>query len=310
VPATVTALVMQLVAKDPAWRPGGAEVARRAGRLRDDLRDSLSAAAGRARDLLAAAAAVPPPAPVIVPAAFAAEARRQVPAASLPGSRGRPGARRRRRRPVPVLASAAVAGLIIMVLAVTVGAALVGHPVGVLPSAPPGQPAGGTAAAPPARQPSSASPGRKARSRTSSGDAGTLQMAASVHRTATAPDSGREKIRRHRLGKDAGQGQGEGQGNSQDQGTGDGNGQGQGTSGNGQGQGTGGRNGQGQETGNENAPVLSVSSWLPGRGSGVTATGRPPNAEGGRMKAGSSAPKGSAGIVGQLVGVGGQLQFW
>ena len=300
VPAGVTALVMQLVAKDPAWRPGGAEVARRAGRLRDDLRDGLSAAAGRARDLLAAAAAVPPPVPVIVPAAFAAEARRQVPAASLPGSRGRPGARRRRRRPVPVLASAAVAGLITMVLAVTVGAALVRHPVGVLPSAPPGQPAGGTAAAPPARQPSSASPGRKARSRTSPGDAGTLQMAASVHRTATAPDSGREKIRRHRLGKDAGQGQGEGQGNSQDQGTGDGNGQGQGTSG----------NGQGQETGNENAPVLSVSSWLPGRGSGVTATGRLPNAEGGRMKAGSSAPKGSAGIVGQLVDVGGQLQFW
>jgi eukaryotic-like serine/threonine-protein kinase len=46
VPANVSALVMQLVAKDPAWRPGSAEVTHLAGRLRDDLRDTVSAGAG------------------------------------------------------------------------------------------------------------------------------------------------------------------------------------------------------------------------------------------------------------------------
>ena len=47
VPADVSALVMQLVAKDPAWRPGSAaEVAQQAGRLRHDLRDDFSARRG------------------------------------------------------------------------------------------------------------------------------------------------------------------------------------------------------------------------------------------------------------------------
>ena len=42
VPAEVSALVMRLVAKDPAGRPGSAaEVARPAGRRRDDLRDDV-----------------------------------------------------------------------------------------------------------------------------------------------------------------------------------------------------------------------------------------------------------------------------
>jgi serine/threonine-protein kinase len=235
VPAGVSALVMQLVAKDPAWRPGSAEVAHRAGRLRDDLRDGLSVGAGRTRVPLAAPAAVPPPAPVIAPAAFAADARRPVPAAPPQAFRARTGARRRRRRPVPVLASAAIAGLITMVLAVTVGAGLIRHPVRAPQAAPPGNSASRIAAGPPARQPSSASPGRKAGHRASPGDTGAPQMDASVHRTVTAPESGREKIRRHRHGKDAGHGQG-----------------------NGPGQGNG--NGRGQGNGNGNAPVLSVLS--------------------------------------------------
>ena len=252
VPAAACALVMQLVAKDPAWRPGSAEVARWAGRLRDDLRDAVGLGADRPRGHLAAPAAVPPPAPVIAPAAFAAGPRRQVPAASGPGSRGRTGVRQRRRRPVPVLASAAFAALITMVLAVTVSAALIWHPVGALPSAPPGHSAGGTAVAPPARQPSSSSPNRKIRSRTSPGGTGALQMDASYHRTVIAPESGREKIRRHRHGKDAGHRQG--QGNGQGQGNSDGNGHGQR---NDRGQGNGDGNGHGQRNGNENAPVLN-----------------------------------------------------
>jgi serine/threonine-protein kinase len=238
VPADVTALVMQLAAKDPAWRPGSTEVAHRAGRLRDDLRDGLSVGTGRTRYLLAGPAAVPPPAPVIAPAAFAAEA-------PLQALRARSAAHRHRRRPVPVLASAAIAGLITMVLAVTVGAALIRHPVGALPAAPPGHSASGTAAAPPARQPSSASPGPKARRRTSPGNTGTLQMDASDHRTVTAPENGREKIRRHRHGKGAGHGQGQGNGHGQGQGNGHGQGQRNG-------------HGQGQGNGNGNASPLTV----------------------------------------------------
>jgi len=256
VPVSVSALVMQLVAKDPAWRPGGAaEVARRAGRLRDDLRDGYGVGAGRPRYPLAAAAAVPPPAPAIAPAAFAADARRPAPAALLLASRARTGARQRRRRPVAVLASAAIAGLLTMVLAVTVGAALIRHPPGALPSGPARHPAGGTTAAPPARQPTSASPTRRARHRTSPGDTGTLRMDASNHRTITAPVSGRETIHRHRQGGGAGNGNGQGQGNGNGNGQGHGNG-----NGNGQGQGNGNGNGQGQGNGNGNAPVLSILS--------------------------------------------------
>ena len=82
VPAEVSALVMRLVAKDPAGRPGSAaEVARQAGRLRHGLRDDFSVGSGRTPGLLAAAVAVPPRAPLIAPAAVAGDARWQVPAA-------------------------------------------------------------------------------------------------------------------------------------------------------------------------------------------------------------------------------------
>jgi serine/threonine-protein kinase len=230
VPAYVSALVMQLVAKDPAWRPGSAaEVAHQAGRLRDDLREDRGAGTGRTRAPRAAPAAAPPPAPVIAPAAFA-DAVWQVPAAVLLASPARTAARRRRRRPVLVLASA-IAGLIGMILAVTVSAALSGHPVGALPPASPGHPASRTAA-PPARQPSFAGPDRKAGYRTSPVGTGPLQMDASDHRTVTAPERGHEKIGSHPNGDNNanhGQGNGKGQGNGNGNGQGNGKGNGAGT---------------------------------------------------------------------------------
>ena len=250
VPADVSALVMRLVAKDPARRPGSAaEVAQHAGRLCDDLREDSNAGAGRTPYPLAVAAAVPPPPPAMAPAAVADGARWQVPAAPRPTSRARTDAHRLRHRPVPVLAFAAIAGLITLVLTVTVGAALSRHPAGALPSAPPRHSASGTVADPPARQPSSASPSRKARRRPGPGDTGMVQMAASDHRTATAAGSGREKIRRHWHGKDAGHGNRDGNGHGH--GNRDGNGHGHGNR-DGNGHGHGNRNG--------NAAVLSVSS--------------------------------------------------
>ena len=223
VPADVSALVMQLVAKDPARRPGSAaEVAQWAGRLRPDPRDDSRADAGRTPYPLAVAAAVQPPPPAMVamaPTAVADGARWQVPATSPPASRARTEARRRRRRPARVLAFAAIAGLITVVLAVTVGAAVSRHPVGALSSAAPRHSASGTVAAPPIRQPSSASPSREARRHPGPEDTGMVQVAASDHRTVTAPDSGRERIRRRRHGEDAahrnrnGNGHGNGHGN-------------------------------------------------------------------------------------------------
>jgi serine/threonine-protein kinase len=266
VPANVSALVMQLVAKDPAWRPGSAaEVAHRAGRLRDDLRAGFSVGAGRTRHLPAAPAAVPPPVPPIAPAAFADDARWQVPAAPLPASRARTGARRLRRRPVLVVACVATAGLIGTAVAVTRSPAPVRHPAYAQPSALPGHSTRGTVAAPPARQPSSASPSPKAGPGlgTGSGGTGTVRVVAGNHRTVISSGSGHEKIRRHRGGSGANHGQGNrnGDGNGQGNGNGDGqgNGNGQGYShGNGNGQGNGHGNGNGR--GNMNAQVLSISS--------------------------------------------------
>jgi eukaryotic-like serine/threonine-protein kinase len=209
VPGDVSALVMTLVAKDPAWRPGSAaEVAQQAGRLRHDLRDDFSADAGRTPNPLAAAAAVPPPPPAIASAAVADDAWWPFPAASRPASRARVGAGRLRRRPVLVLACVAIAGLIAVVLTVTVGAAPVQHLAGAPPSGRPGYSISGTVAGPPARQPSSASPSRGARTGTSLGDTGTVRVIVSDHRTITGSASGRARIRRHRDGSDVGRGRG------------------------------------------------------------------------------------------------------
>ena len=243
VPADVSALVMQLVAKDPARRPGSAaEVAQWAGRLRPDPRDDSRADAGRTPYPLAVAAAVPPRPPAMASAAIAGGARSQVPAAS----RARTDARRLRRRPVLVLASVAIAGLIGMVLAVTVGVASVQHLAGTAPSARPGHSDSGTIAGPPARPPSSVSPSRGARPGTSPGDTGTAPVVVSNHRTITGSMSGRERTRRHQDGSDAGHGHSHGQGNGHGNGQGNGNGHGQGDGqGNGHGQGNGSRNGNG-----------------------------------------------------------------
>jgi serine/threonine-protein kinase len=230
VPADVSALVMQLVAKEPAWRPGSAaEVARQAGRLRHDLRDDFSLDTGRTPYPLAVAAVVQPPPPAMAPAPAAADARWQVPAVSRPGSRARPEARRRRRRPVLVLAAVAIAGLIGMVLAVTVGLASVQHLASAPPSAQPGQSISGTAASPPARQPSSARPSRSARPGAGPGDTGTVPVVVSNHRTFTGSVSGRERIHRHRDGRAADHGHGNGHGHRNGHGHGRAKGQGNGS---------------------------------------------------------------------------------
>ena len=247
-PADVSALVMQLVAKDPAWRPGSAaEVARQAGRLRRYLRDDSSLNADPAPYPPVIAVAVQPSPPAMVPAAVADHARWQIPAGSRPASRAWAGARRLRRRPVLVLASVAIAGLIGMVLAVAVGVASVQHLPGAPVSARPGHSISGTVAGPPARLPSSASPSRGARPGTSRGDTGTVPVVVSNRRAITGPVSGRDRIHRRNDGTDTGRGHGNGNrrghhhGNGHRQGNGNGNG-----------------NGNGQ--GNGNAQVLSSSS--------------------------------------------------
>jgi serine/threonine-protein kinase len=244
VPGDVSALVMTLVAKDPAWRPGSAaEVAQQAGRLRHDLRDDFSADAGRTPCPLAAAATVPPPPPAIASAAVADDAWWPFPTASRPASRARVGAGRLRRRPVLVLACVAIAGLIGMVLTVTVGVASVQHLAGAPPSGRPGYSISGTVTGPPARQPSSASPSRGARTGTSLGDTGTVRVVVRNHRTVAGSASGRARIRRHRDGSDVSHDSGRGRGNRH---------------GNGQGHGHG--NGNGNGHGHGNAQVLSISS--------------------------------------------------
>jgi serine/threonine-protein kinase len=256
VPADVSTLVMRLVAKDPARRPGSAaEVAQQAGRLQHDLRDDFNAGAVPAPYPLAVAAAVQPPPPPMAPAPVVDDARRQVPAASRPASRAWTDARRLRRRPVLVLAAVAIAGLIGMVLAVTVGLASVQHLADAPAFARPGHSIRGTVAGPPARQPSSASPGRSARPGTSPGDTGTVPVVVRNHLTIAGSVSGRERIHRHRDGSDTGHGHGNGnrRGHSRGNGHGEGNGDGHG---NGHSQG----NGNGNGHGNGNAQVLSISS--------------------------------------------------
>jgi eukaryotic-like serine/threonine-protein kinase len=208
VPADVSALVMRLVAKDPAGRPdSAAEVVQHAGRLRHDPRDDFGIDASRTPYPLAIAPAVRPPPPARTPAPVA-DARRPVPAARRPASRARTDAGRLRRRPVLVLASVAIAGLIGVVLAVTVGATSVQHLADALPSARPGHSTSGAGAGPPARQPSSARPSHSSRPGNRPGDASTVPVAVSRHRTFTGFVSGWERIHRHRGGGDTGRGHG------------------------------------------------------------------------------------------------------
>ena len=213
----------------------------------------------------------------MAPARVAAEAQRDVPAASRPASRAWKDPRRLRRRPVLVLISVAIAGLIGMVLAVTVGVVSVNHLTAAPPSARPGHSASGTVAGPPARQPSSASPSRSARPGNSPGDTGTVPVVVSNQRTVTGSVNGRERTHRHRHGRHTGQGyghwnrHGHGHGNGQGEGNGHGNGNGYGNghghgngdghgNGNGSGNGHGHGNGHGNDQGNGIAQVLSIPS--------------------------------------------------
>ena len=154
-----------------------------------------------------------------------------------PGPSAWTGARRLCRRPVMVLASVVIAGLIGMVLAVTVGVASVQHLAGAPASARPGHSISGTVAGPPARRPSSASPSHSARPGTSPGDTGTVRVVVSNHRSTAGFVSGRERIHRHRHGSDTGQGHGNGNRRGHGNGHGEGNGNGHGN-GHGQGNGT------------------------------------------------------------------------
>jgi serine/threonine-protein kinase len=244
VPADVSALVMGLVAKDPAGRPdSAAEVAQQAGRLRHP-RDDFSTDPSRTPYPVATVAAVrpppamaPPPA-AMAPALVAGGAWRQVPAASRPASRARTDVRRLRSRPVLVLASVAIAGLIAIALAVTVGVTSVQHLADAQPSARPGHSTGRAVAAPPARPPSSARPSHSSRPGTSRGNASTVPVAVSRHRTFTGSASGWGRMHRHRGGGGFGWGHGNGDRHGHGHGHGEGNGHGHGE-GNGHGDGNG-----------------------------------------------------------------------
>jgi serine/threonine-protein kinase len=214
VPAEVGALVMQLTAKDPFWRPGSAaEVARRAAALRDGLRP---AAAGLRPVRRAAPAAALAEAPVTMD-----DGRRPVLARAFRG---------RRLHLSSVLAATCIvlAGLAGLSLAGVLGFAPAVHQAGApaLSSAGPSQ---GTA--PPARH-------HTARARTATGPAaGPAAVPASVANQAavTAGHPGRKQGHpghghRHKTGhgNDHGSGDGPGKGSGPGKGNGNGNGPGQG----------------------------------------------------------------------------------
>jgi eukaryotic-like serine/threonine-protein kinase len=135
VPADVATFVMQLTAKDPAWRPrSAAEVALSAGRLRD----SLSVGTGDG----------PCPSPeALAGASVTAE----------PDQRPRAG----RRRPALALATLVLAGLTIMVVASMAGFAPSWHPASVPSPTPSGESPTTVAPVTTADSPGSSPSGRK-----------------------------------------------------------------------------------------------------------------------------------------------------
>ena len=216
VPAEAGRFVMQLTAKDPAARPGSAaEVAWRAGQLRDGLSDAQRR---------------PQPVQAAALAAAGDQQRRPVPVTS----RGRVPAARRRRL-APALATAALAAV---VLAALLGVALAHmtsfpsaqHPLGVPPAARPAAPAGNVAAAQ-----------RLSKPATSPGPVGGVSLQAAADQVTIprrGPGPGKPRGPGHRQGNrpgDSGIRPGKGKGGGKPRGDHNGGGQGNGGQGNGNG---------------------------------------------------------------------------
>jgi hypothetical protein len=189
VPADVSAFVAELTAKDPARRPGSAaEVARRAGQLRDGLTGGTGGELYPPPELLATAAADEQPRPV-------------------------------RRRPALALAAMVVAGLTGLVLASLIGFAPAWHAIRVPGSTPPSRVPGTVVpvrngASPGAAISSGAAtspPPAAAQPRATAGNASTTAIASAT----TAPA---------KPGHGHGRGNGSGNGNGNGNGQGNGNG--------------------------------------------------------------------------------------
>jgi eukaryotic-like serine/threonine-protein kinase len=164
VPAEVTAFVMMLTAKDPAWRPGNAaDVAHQAARLRDDLvaeRDRAWAAG---------------------PALTVSDIPLAVPGDPLAAVSYRPRSGGPRYRRAVVVAALALAALTCLVLISVTGFASGSHPSG------PPSPSGSRAA--PAGTSSSAPPTSPTSPAASSGSSGTSSGASQPARQPSSPST-------------------------------------------------------------------------------------------------------------------------
>jgi hypothetical protein len=190
VPADVSAFVAELTAKDPARRPGSAaEVARRAGQLRDGLLGGTGGELYPPPELLATAAADEQPRPV-------------------------------RRRPALALAAMVVAGLTGLVLASLIGFAPAWHTIRV-PGSTPSSRAPGTVG--PVR--SGASPGAAISSgaATSPPPAAAQPRATAGNASTTAIAGATTAPAKPGHGHGHGNGSGNGNGNGNGQGNGNGN---------------------------------------------------------------------------------------